>query len=316
VEANVNSNGQDHETQTEEQDQISTIAQERRQEAQPILDRRPPEFILSTEHAEIAYNLPQFMLPFGQLNFSNLKSALASSYGVRFALPDIAKIMENAPATTVRFTEDQLAEMIVKSNNPSLTFIDGRFPIGPNDFVEIKVIRIHEQNLHVIVRGHTKAAELVASEVAEIFWSATGVPRRWDEIKKHIHVTTYATATKVDFGFPPERFLSERLRAFVDSDVLEGKSYAALMGGRSARHDFNAAPKATTIYTYNLEEFELQVHRFDRQSGSAEHSAFKIFMHAKDDRGTGRVLVASALPYDDHVECLRDLKSAFEAADS
>jgi len=288
---------------------ISEIAQQRRKEAQPILERELPEWVLEISQTEVAYNINPRMLPLRQVCFPRLLQTLKEEYNIEFVRPDLGPLYKDITANR---TDEEIGSLLLKSQNP-LQFENGRFSVSKSDFVPIGGIGINDEWISVRVHGISQVAELVVAEVAEWIWSSAGVQKRWDDIKKHIRLITYITGTVVNLGFPFESLMSDKLVGFIKSDMLAGRKYSADMGAHSQRYDFKTSPTVTSVYT--LDELHILFHLSDAVTGRAESSRFRFSVLTKDTRGTGIVFVSSELTFDRHIACLQDLIKAVGSAE-
>lgn len=285
---------------------LSDVAKKRRTEAKEVLEKRTPDLIKAIRRSEVAFTIDPVMLPYSQMDFTLFRESLARAYNSKFKLPDLSHLQKAlGTKSLLAITEDQAAQLLLGLNDPTLIFENGRFPVSRNEVVTIPTIRLDDESVHVAVEGVSKIAELVVAEVVEAVWASTGVEKRWDEVKQHIQLVKYGTATKVDLGFPAERFLHPTLRRFFDEHVIGGQKFAAAMGALSARDSFGPSPSAEAIY--NLDELHVNFHRFDSLTGRYERTALRFSTVTKDDARTGVVVISSQLPFDQHVDCLIQL---------
>jgi len=222
---------------------ISEIAEQRRSEARKSLEKAIPSYILEIRQTEVAYTVNSVALPLSQMNSDLFLETLRERYNIRYKMPDLGLGAQLNQST--QFSESQVLGLVLKQDTPTLRFEDGRLNIS-GDFTTIVNITLNRETIHVAVRGKSQAADLIVAEVAEAVWHATGVDKRWDEIKKNIQLISYGTGTLVDLGFPFENLVSSDFRDKLASNALEGKKYGAEMGGLSARDGFNQ-PKDSIV---------------------------------------------------------------------
>ncbi len=292
---------------------VSDVAQQRRQEARPVLERQVPEMVLSVDRSEVSYKIQPKMLPLPQVDFKTLRDHFTQAYRISFKLPDLGPLEALTKGTTLNFSEEQVGEVLLRAERPDIEFSNGRFPLSKNDFVPIISISFDSESIIVAVQGIGKVADLIAAEVAEAIWASTGAHKRWEEIKPFTQMISYGTATKVNLGFPLERLLHVRFREFITDQMIGGQAYGSRMGAYSARHDFQKTPNTVTMWT--LDDLTLKFFRFDQQTGRSEDSQLRFTVTSRDEQGTGIVAVISKLPFDVHVECLQALVEALKQID-
>jgi hypothetical protein len=286
---------------------ISAVAEQRRQQAQPVLERRLPEWILEVVRSEVAYTLNPRMLPIKQASFPILMRLLEEKYSMKFAPPDLGPFRPNAPMSP----EELGSALMGQLSDRHLRFENGRFPKSRNDFDVVESIRINQESILVSVQGISEIANLVVADVAEMIWVSTGVQKSWDEVKQGVQLIGYGTATLVDLGFPSENFIDVKFLDFIRSEMLSGKKFACEMARHSARHNFLASPSLSAIF--GLDDLNLNFFTFDNVTGRSETVKFRFSVITRDSVGTGRLVVMSELPFDKHVECLEMLIGAMKA---
>jgi hypothetical protein len=164
----------------------------------------------------------------------------------------------------------------------------------------------------VVVAGESDIAELIVSEVVELFWSTTGFKKRWETLQSHVRLKSYATLTKVDLGVPLEQFLNPSLDEFMRNKVVGGTdNYGLHMSARSYRDNFGLSKNKAMTYT--VDNVDLLVHIFDTGNGRSEQLRFNFRARTADEQGYGIFGVYSELPYEQHVACLSELKAGMTA---
>lgn len=294
---------QDFDTQSAVKDLelITRVAEQRRREAQPVFDRKYPDWLLDVAQSEVRYTIRHRYMPLTQVSFPDFKNLLYAHYNVKFKKPDLVPFHDKIPGV-LGMTEDDLGSLVLRSRNPLLGFEEGRFHVSRDDFIIIKSITITEESIYVVVSGVSQVAELVAKEVGEFIWASTGVQKRWEDIEKGVDLVGYGTGTIVDFGFSSSEFLSDSFRSFVREQVLGGAHFASSMRSYSPKLGVNAGNRVQSIYT--LEKLDLLFHHFDSLSGRTESTTFFLSPTDRSSKGSGVLLVASELPFDKHIDCV------------
>lgn len=206
---------------TQQADAISRIAEQRRREAQPVLEQKLPEWVLETARTEVMYTFSPRMLPLQHASFPMLLKMLQEKYSLKFEPPDFGAFRPD-------MSDDELgAKLLVNLGDKAIQFGNGRFQKSRNDFDVIRSVTLNYETIQVAVEGISEIANLIVADVAEMIWASTGVQKGWDEIKKGIQLIGYGTATLIDLGFPCEDFLNPKLTAFIKSQMIDGKKYAS-----------------------------------------------------------------------------------------
>lgn len=288
---------------------LSEIAEQRREILKKDLAKPIPDFVLATDQAEVAYTIEPVMLPFALMEFDAFQNELRQKYRLSFSKPSLARSLVSIADDDAKLDSAQVRDLLDDDNLPSdvLQFTGGCFPVGRDDFVPIRSVRLNRETIHVVVQGNSKVADLMVKEIAEELWASTGTPKRWDDIKRMVQMIRYGTATKVNFGIPLEEFLSASVRSFVDRQFVHGHGYATAMTARSARDGFRPAPKTTVAWT--VDDVRLSFHVFNLVNGRAESSQFRLTARSRDEVGTGIFAAISELPFDEHVACLEELRA-------
>lgn len=280
---------------------ISSLAAERRREAQPALDNPLPPWLLEVIQTEVVYTINPRVFPLRVAAFGALTDLLKEKYSLRFARP------RGAMYGRSDVSDQDVAAALIQSNE-RVRFENGRFMRTAIDFSVIRSVNFDFETIHVVVEGVSKIAELVIADVAEMVWAAAGAQKKWDDIHAGVQLIGYATSTLVDLGISFETFLSPAVRGFCDDHLLEGERYSLETGRRSARHQFGVSPTLKAIWA--LDEVTLRVFLFDQMTGRSESTRIDVGVVSRDSMGTGRVRVYSELPFNMHLECVDALRSS------
>ncbi|MDO8531504.1 MAG: hypothetical protein Q7T26_04945 [Dehalococcoidia bacterium] len=281
---------------------ISTIAAERRREAQPALDRVLPKWLLEVIQTEVVYTMNPRTFPLRVAAFSALTDLLKEKYSVSFARPT-----KNAAFSRTDITDQDIGNALIRSDE-GIRFENGRFMRTATDFDVIRSININYETIHVIVQGVREIAELIVADVAEMVWAAAGAQKRWNDIRNGIQLIGYGTATQVDLGVPFEHCLSPAVQWFCQNQLLDGEKYALETGRRSVRHQFAVSPTLNGIWA--LDEVTINLFLFDQRTGRSETTRLNIGVTTRDSAGTGIVRIYSELPFNKHLECIAALREA------
>lgn len=293
--------------------EYSKYAQERREKLEKDLSSKPaPQFILSVQQAEVSYTIDPLMLPYSQVDFPKFSDLLKEKYNLCFRKPSIPESLIDLSACEEIDSRHVETLMRTEQSSGCLEFTSGRFPVSRDDFVPVKSIRMTWEAVQVVVQSNSKVAEVIVKEVVESLWESTGSPKRWDNISPMVQMIGYATATKVNFGIPLNRFLSVPLSSFLDQEVANGSKYGAGMMTRSARDNF--APPPDTFVTWAVDELQLYIYVFNKKNGRYERCKLQFSVRTVDEENTGIFTFVSELPFDEHVACLEKLKSQLESS--
>ncbi|MFG2757355.1 hypothetical protein [Streptomyces wuyuanensis] len=203
-------------------------------------------------------------------------------------------------------TNDALKELMrLNDSDVVIAFEGGKFPTQ-YDFVPLLSMQFNFESIVSRVAGQSVVADAMAKEFAEMIWASCGVTKRWEEMSEKLQMVAYATATKVNLGFPLERLLSDAARAFLEEQALSGDKYGAEMGTLSARHSFGKSGNISVVSF--ADEIHIAFKKFDHDTGRGEDNLIKFSVTARDEYGTGIVSVSSHLSYERHVEFLEGLR--------
>jgi hypothetical protein len=239
---------------------------------------------------------------------SALMKIVRDTYDARLSQLNVAPLLK-------KFSGDQIAHMssedglkeLMRSNDSDVVikFEGGKFPIQ-HDFVPLLSVRFNFESIVSRVAGQSVVADAVAKEFAEMIWASCGVKKSWEEISDKLQMIAYATATKVNLGFPLEELLSDSMGAFLQERALTGDKYGAEMGTLSARHSFGKSGNISVVSF--ADEIHIAFKKFDHETGRSEDNLMRFSVTARDEYGTGIVNVASQLSYERHVEFLEQLR--------
>ncbi len=284
---------------------ISAVAAERRDEAQRAINRPLPSWLLEIMQTEVVYTIATQSLRLRTTSFATLNHLLREKYSVVFQRPTLGPIPVGVP-----ISDDELGAAVIRTDD-HVRFEDGKFMRTATDFDVIRSIRINYETIDVVVEGVSEVAELVVADVAEMISAAAGAQRRWDQIKPGTQLIGYGSVTLVDLGVPFENLLSAELRGFAATQMLSGRKFAYESGRRSARHNFGVSPQLTAVW--GLDDLTIKIFLFDQLTGRPEETKMNLTVRSRDEMGTGRVVAFSELPFQKHVECIEQLRSAIAA---
>jgi hypothetical protein len=289
-------------------DDFSELARQRREDAEKESTLPAPNFVLGVIQAEFTVALDPQAVPLRYADPDILLRLMAEQYNATFESPDLGALIRETSIQAVQgMDESDLLRRAWKLGGASVEFKDGRLPTKYG-FVPIRHVYIDFEKVFVAVQGITSLAEAVAYEVLELLWRSAGVERKYSEVEQSVRVVSYATRTRVDFGEAASQLLGEKLNRFLPAALSKGGQFAGTFGDRSHRHNFKPAPEVVTSVT--LDELHIQVAQFNIGTGASYTGMLTFSSTAKDDHGTGRLAVASHLPYEEHVQLLAALRDA------
>ncbi|NUK57932.1 hypothetical protein HRW10_11645 [Streptomyces lunaelactis] len=230
------------------------------------------------------------------------------TYGARLAQLNVAPLLNKFSGEQIAHmcTDDALKELMrAKDSDVVIRFEGGKFPIQ-YDFVPLLSMEFNFESITARVAGQSVVADVVAKEFAEMIWTSCGVTKRWDKISEKLQMIAYATATKINLGFPLEELLSNSVRIFLKEQALAGNKFAAEMGTLSARHSFGKSGNVSVVSF--VDEIHIAFKKFDQETGRSEDNLMRFSVTARDEYGTGIVNVSSHLSYGQHVEFLEQLR--------
>jgi hypothetical protein len=294
-----------------EGDLISELARETRERREIAVREsvRPrPKFIESVDMSEVLYVGRPPAFPLTLIDVAKLNEALRSQYQLEMADLDLSPLLTKLSRDQLaRMDEVELLKRLAREPNAELKWVAGRFPLR-DDFVPIRMIEINFESILVSVAGVSQVAEVIAKEVLELMWQIAGTKKRFADLDPLMSLVAYGTGTRLNLDQAPESLLlNPALVQFLDANLAEGSKYAASMGRTRLSVD-RATTKISAVAS--LDDLVLRVSRFDPASGYAEQSSVKFSVTAQNDYGSGRLLVSSTLPYEEHVQFLVELFQA------
>ncbi|MFF1338116.1 hypothetical protein ACFVYT_09415 [Streptomyces sp. NPDC058290] len=289
--------------------EISEMARERREKVTEGLEATQPDFILEVLQSEVRIVLhPPMGLPFTEIDPTDLAHRMEDTYGSTVGPIDLGPLLQQTGREELaKISMDDALKRLVKLQNGHvvLRFAGGKFPVK-YDFVPLISTVIDFESILVRASGTSSVAELVGQEVAEMVWASAGAEKRWTEIQSKLQLVGYATATKVDLGFPVEKLVSADLDKFFTEQVLAGEKFAGAMGDRSYRHNYR--PSREFFGNVHLDELHMRVKKYDPLTGDSDTFMVKFSVMARGDYGRGLVRITSELPYDTHVHFVKLLR--------
>ena len=202
-------------------------------------------------------------------------------------------------------------KFLLNRDRPTVEFENGRFPVGPSNFVPITRLVFSGEMILAGVVGHTAVAELLVSESFEALWKAAGASKRWEDedVQHNIEMRSYGSATKVDLGFDPMQFLAPGVREYLEETIVNGEDpLGAAMGRRSAYDAF--APSKEVVCSLSLDELDFNVRTFNKRTGRSDELTVRFSVRTRDEAGRGVLTVITELPIDEHVRFVHGLVEA------
>ncbi len=292
-----------------ETDEISEIARRRREAAEREAATPRPSYVTAVEHSELIYYWAPSAVPFRNVPPGDLVSSLDSMFGLTLSSLDISPLLAKTPRDHLlaMTEEEQLADLV--KGGSVIKFEGGKFPLR-NDFVAIPEISMNYESLLVKVGGVTSVADAIAQDVLELQWKLAGSTKRWEDIKDHVLMKGYGTATRVELGELVEKLVEPKLLEAVSSQLTEGRAVARHMG------QFKPNQTATNELVANVffDDLVLKISRYEPATGSFYQSDIRFSVTARNDNGTGRVLFTTEMDYDNHLAVLDELVEALKSA--
>ena len=196
----------------------------------------------------------------------------------------------------------------------NMEFEDGSLKIkrdGKEDYIQIPAASFSAPSvLNVSVYGNSADAEAVLGKVYECLNSAAGLNRQWAEGKKTIGFQKHTTISLETLNCGLGNVLSKGLADSLIGAFKDESGLLANIGSLQIDPETLKPHPKKYIGAVKLEELQITVTRIDPTSGSTDKSTLRVSPHTKVDAGRGTYTVASALPYDEHIEFVKLLKSS------
>lgn len=292
-------------------------AERRRRQAAEKAKEPLPSFIKTIETTTVTYTVNPQILPFPLVDPQQLKALLTQKYRLRYKPPAIDPVeLQSLGIDATNLTEERLMSMALSMKSPTLLFVNGRYPTGPNTFVAIEEVAFTDEKISATVNGVSEVAEVVIADAFNLFWDSTGTARRWDtkETQDEVQLKSHRTTTTVDLGADARNVLNPSVRRFLDDNVDRGEKFAPRMIAKSRYDSFK--PSDHIISTWSLEELVTNVHAFDTTTGRPETSTLRFKTMTRDERGRGIIRVSSELPFDDHLKLIEAIVAILQPTSS
>lgn len=293
-------------------DLLGELAKKRRREVQEESIRPQPAFLESIELSRSMYWFRPVVIPLGQVDPAVFLNYISHSYGSMLDPPDRGRLFGILSKEEILAASDEeiLGKILTRTDRKNFSFSGGKFPLKmKTDFVPIRSIDINFECISVEVAGITQVATTIVEEVFQLLAAAAGSDKKADDAAQLRTLAAYGTATRISLPFAFERFVNDKINGFIHDQFLNGRNFAARTRTLSRKNNF----EPTDVYAViTLDDFILQVNTQDKRTGANESSKVRFTVTAKDDYGTGSVLVSSTMKYDDHIKCLELLIESLE----
>lgn len=278
-------------------EQISQIADERRERLRLDLEKgSTPAFITQIIQTETSYVIHPNGLPYAQADLEKFSASLKELYGL-------------TPAPDGTQSNDPLSKILGQRSKNALEYRNGRFKVSSHDLIQIRVVRLTSERIHVILLGPGAAAEVIIADIVEKLWASAGVSKPWADLSKLVQVRQYGTGTEVNLGFPLKRLLSPQFEGVLEGKFLCEGGFAREMAPK--RNSQTALGPKDILIGYVVDEIKLLFTIVDVRSGVSERPQLRLSVGNVMHYGTSNCNVTSELPYEEHVKCVAALIDAF-----
>ena len=247
-------------------------------------------------------------IPYAQANagdfFKLMKEKLKAEIG-----DELRMILVQNNIDVSKYTLKQFDQLIPTR----ITFRDGIIEYdhkGKVTYVPLSHMVINSRGtLQVGAWGTTGDAEKGLAKVYECIFESAGMNQQWADSKGSLIARGYATTSVEQLDGSLSKLLSEGLHNFIVNDFSKSKEYASSIGilplnqvsGMPLNRNYQAVVK--------LNELELDVIRFDPESGDRHNTTVSIRPKTTIDAGVARYRVTTQLEYSKHLKFIKKLKS-------
>lgn len=195
------------------------------------------------------------------------------------------------------------------SNDNLVPFKGGLVPFRDDHTIHIRNMAFGSQTLLADVFGTTNQAEYICKKLAELLWRLVGHERKWGELVDDVNIVSYQTSTVVDLGFSLSELLNPLFLQFLESEIAGVDGLGRRMGpiGQQNRND-----GSEFVVSTSLQELDIRVGVFDPVSGEHDMHSINVIPDTKFDKGGGKVKIASALPFNLHVDVVEKLLEKYQ----
>lgn len=253
--------------------------------------------VLSTT---VVYTVDPSAIPYSNCEAGVFIELLESKLGLSAKLPDVdLSRMQQLGMKTSDLDLNELYSAIFKSDEPRISFTNGKYTDGSSGDYIISHAIMGSENIAVEVQGETEICEKVCSIIYDSFSSAAGLKSNWSTVQSQIAMKSYRTRTESFIGNSTNMLLNPIISRIFDENLEMGAKFGAKMMSRSKYDEFEPAQDVVSIWSLN--EVNVRVSTFNKTTGRNESANINIDVRAKDDIGRGVVIVHSELPYEDHL---------------
>jgi hypothetical protein len=285
-------------------DAIGELAKARRERVIEAIPASRPAWLESIEAGEIAYYLRIPALPINQIDPQLFIEALRDAYGLVLGKLDLSPLLARMTREELGgLAERDILDQIVRTPRGQLKLTNGRFS-QRNDFYAINFVRLSFEAVMVQVSGPTVIAETVARDVAEMVWAAVGVTKQWPAIEPDLMLIRYGTSTRIDLPGGSHRLLNPALWKFLQDNLDQSSVFATDLAGVP---QVPGRPPSRVVAVPSFDSLEVRIGILNMATGHDTSASLKFQVTARSDHGSGRVLVTSQLPYEQHIELLGQL---------
>lgn len=288
---------------------IQKEERERREKLEYKIGAGLPHFIRSINSTEAMVTIDPKLLPYKKVNGQQLADEITQKYQLVLETPDIVNQLIRVNAPNIPTDMGGRIELAMEQDSVSVEFVQGRFPTGGPDFVDINSLSFGSESIQANVSGLTDVAETLIAEAFEALWRASGAFKSWSskDVSERIQMKTFATNTKTDFKKDLTSLFDESVRYYLQSSA---NNLGPHMIGLSTHNGFGPSTQVKTVLT--LDELHFRASTFNLLTGRSQIALLRFSVRTRDEQGRGIIDVMSQLPFDKHVEFLSGLIEALK----
>lgn len=224
----------------------------------------------------------------------------------------LKQILPHYGANLQSMSIKQLDEMV----SAAIAFEDGSFEVsrkGHKDMIQIVSATVSSpSSLMVAVYGTSDDAEEALGKFYEYLCQAAKVNRTWAEGQKAVAFRRHITSSLERLDCSLGTLLSADVAKKLNETFGTGGSLLPNIGYRRVDAGKVDSGQKHFVGNVKLGSLTVTVTRMDPDSGNSEVADLSIHPHSKFDAGVGVYAIKSALPYNEHVQFVAELKKSLK----
>jgi hypothetical protein len=255
----------------------------------------------------VTWNIDPEAIPLKTVHAEKLYEDIARSLGSSFDDSQIIKLIP--PEVRNQVNPKVLLELALK-NDQFIQFKGGLLRLeGIARVTPIDKMGAGSQQISAAVVGSTDEAMLLCKNLCLSLWRASGIEKRWEDIKPFIARIQYKSTTVSELPFPLADLLQPKFNDFMGQDVGGDNGFGKMMGLRHVNDETQRQRRGEILTVSHCRRIEMVVSTFNTVTGDAGDTELDFMIESRDDANRSHVYVTSELPIAEHVQLVETLVS-------